>query len=156
MLNQGLTLLLEVVGLLAGIYACSGIVEERSQRAPISVALVVSRLDALVEADDTSMTRIPHTVLTTSLGQDEVDDPDLHLLRGSGVSLGYFRREGREHVAVTLPETAGLVACFFEDGTLTKLILDHSEFEGDRVPPEMRAELGTLLKYARLIVRKHG
>lgn len=145
--------LLSILGTVAGLYGISKGEEKQSGRPLITVSRVIDRLRTLDGLETLALGRMPYSAFLEATGQQGEDNPDVHVLCGDGVLIGYVRHcDAFEQIAVTLEETEGVLAVYFRESTLQKLLIHHVELSADDVRIESRGQLGQLLGVTRRLV----
>jgi len=156
--------LVTLLGIAAGFYGGSRATANDPLRPPITVQGVVTKLKAVTEAKGTNFILLPvGAALLRKAGLEAIADeqaPDVYIVQGEGILVAYAVRGEKGHreeqVAVTLDETRGTIAVRFHGATLKKVTIEGIEFEDDLIPRTIRADLGTLLRLARLLVRDNA
>lgn len=156
--------LISLLGIAAGFYGGSRATANDPLRPPITVSAVRARLKAVTEAKEATFIRVPiGTPMLKKAGLEQMvdeDAPDIHILRGEGLLIAYAVRGDKGHreeqVAVSLDETRGTIALLFHGATLRKVTIEGIEFKDDLIPRAIRADLGTILRLARLLIRDNA
>lgn len=152
--------LLAIVGIIAGLYSCSGPIYLAPEKPSLTVPQVLSLLQSLAESDEASLKRVPLTEYLLAVGVEGDDDPNVYILQNDNVLLVYGLEQEeqvrREQLAIKLSETPGAMAVFFEGSTLQKVLVNDVEVEEGAIPHFLRADLGKVLQLTRTVVRKYA